>query len=137
MTVRSAGSLVLEPDSQQLADAGSKPPFPSELGLEKARKVLDDIQAQPIDKLPVDSEWITVPAQVGDVQVRIGGPKNAPLPVVLRMHGGGWIPGNAGTHDRLVREPANGVQAAIVFVEYDRSPEAHYPWASVPFQAGR
>lgn len=35
----------------------------------------------------------------------------------------------AGTHDRLVREVAVGVDAAIVFVEYDRSPEARYPVA--------
>ena len=45
------------------------------------------------------------------------------------MHGGGWVLGNAGTHDRLVRELAVGTGAAVVFVEYDRSPEAHYPVA--------
>jgi acetyl esterase/lipase len=48
---------------------------------------------------------------------------------VLYVHGGGWILGNAGTHDRLVRELAVGANAAIVFVEYDRSPEARYPVA--------
>jgi acetyl esterase len=52
-----------------------------------------------------------------------------PLPVVLYVHGGGWVLGNAGTHDRLVRELAVGTNAALVFVEYDRSPEAHYPVA--------
>ena len=45
------------------------------------------------------------------------------------MHGGGWVLGNAHTHDRLVRELAVGTGAAVVFVEYDRSPEAHYPVA--------
>jgi acetyl esterase len=45
------------------------------------------------------------------------------------MHGGGWILGDAGTHDRLVRELGVGVDAAVVFVEYDRSPEARYPVA--------
>jgi acetyl esterase/lipase len=45
------------------------------------------------------------------------------------MHGGGWVLGNAATHDRLVRELAVGVGAAVVFVEYDRSPEAAYPVA--------
>jgi acetyl esterase len=49
------------------------------------------------------------------------------LPVILYMHGGGWVLGNAGTHDRLVRELAVGAGAALVFVEYDRAPEAHYP----------
>ena len=51
------------------------------------------------------------------------------LPVILYMHGGGWVLGNAGTHDRLVRELAVGAGAALVFVEYDRSPEARYPVA--------
>jgi acetyl esterase/lipase len=49
------------------------------------------------------------------------------LPAILYMHGGGWVLGNSGTHDRLVRELAVGTGAAVVFVEYDRSPEAHYP----------
>ncbi len=48
---------------------------------------------------------------------------------MLYVHGGGWVLGNSGTHDRLVRELANGVEAAIVFVEYDRSPEVHHPVA--------
>jgi acetyl esterase/lipase len=51
------------------------------------------------------------------------------LPVILYMHGGGWILGNAGTHDRLVRELVAGTGAALAFVEYDRSPEARYPVA--------
>ena len=49
--------------------------------------------------------------------------------MILYMHGGGWVLGNADTHDRLVRELAVGTGAAVVFVEYDRSPEAHYPVA--------
>lgn len=51
------------------------------------------------------------------------------LPVIVYMHGGGWILGNAGTHDRLVREIAVGARAALAFVEYPNSPEARYPTA--------
>jgi acetyl esterase len=51
------------------------------------------------------------------------------LPVVLYIHGAGWVFGDAHTHDRLVRELAVGVGAAVVFPEYDRSPEARYPVA--------
>jgi acetyl esterase len=122
---------VLEPAAQEIADATSKPPFLYELGPEGARKVLDDIQAAPIDKPEVAEKWITVPAEVGDVRVRIVKPVGATgsLPTVLYVHGGGWILGNAGTHDRLVRELAVGADAAVVFVEYDRSPEARYPVA--------
>src|SRR3954454_11887683 len=45
------------------------------------------------------------------------------------MHGGGWVLGNAATHDRLVRELAVGADAALAFVEYPNSPEARYPVA--------
>lgn len=51
------------------------------------------------------------------------------LPVVVYLHGAGWVFGDAHTHDRLVRDLAVGAEAAIVFVEYDRSPEARYPHA--------
>jgi acetyl esterase len=122
---------LLEPAAQEFADATSKPPFLYELGPDGARKVLDDVQAAPIAKSKVADKWITVPADVGEVRVRIVKPVDAigALPTILYTHGGGWVLGNAGTHDRLVRELAVGVNAAVVFVEYDRSPEAHYPVA--------
>ncbi|MER6434524.1 alpha/beta hydrolase [Streptomyces sp. 900105245] len=122
---------ILEPAAQEIADATSKPPFLYELGPEGARKVLDDIQAAPVDKLDVNEQWATVPAEVGEVRVRIVKPVDVGqgAPVVLYVHGGGWILGNAGTHDRLVRELAVGADAVVAFVEYDRSPEARYPVA--------
>jgi acetyl esterase/lipase len=122
---------VLEPASQALVEATAKPPFLYELTPTEARAVLDELQAAPIDKLPVIDRWATVPADVGDVRVRIVRPPDAigTLPVILYMHGGGWVLGNAKTHDRLVRELAVGTGAAVVFVEYDRSPEARYPVA--------
>jgi acetyl esterase len=123
--------VVLEAASQEFVDATSTPPFIYELTPAEARKVLDDVQAEPIEKLPVEDRWITVPAEVGDVRVRVVTPPDVTgtLPAVLYMHGGGWVLGNAGTHDRLVRELAVGAGAAVVFVEYDRSPEVHYPVA--------
>ena len=131
MAITATRPVVLEAASQQFVEATSTPPFIYELTPDGARKVLDDVQAAPIDKLPVDERWLTVPAEVGDVRVRIVRPPDAQgaLPAILYMHGGGWVFGNAGTHDRLVRELAVGTGAAIVFVEYDRSPEAHYPVA--------
>ena len=123
---------VLEPAAQQIADATSRPPFLYDLGVDGARRVLDELQAAPIAKLDVDDTWITVPADVGDVPVRIVKPVGADgllLPTVLYVHGGGWVLGNAATHDRLVRELAVLAHAAVVFVEYDRSPEVQYPVA--------
>ena len=123
--------VVLEPASQAVVEATAKPPFLYELSPAEARAALDELQAAPIDKLPVNDRWTTVPADVGDVRVRIVRPADAvgTLPVILYMHGGGWVLGNADTHDRLVRELAVGTGAAVVFVEYARSPEARYPVA--------
>ena len=39
--------------------------------------MLDDVQAAPTEKLRVDESWITVPAEVGDVSVRIVRPPDA------------------------------------------------------------
>src|SRR5688500_4312813 len=123
--------VVLEPASQAFVEATANPPFLYELTPAEARKVLDDVQSAPIEKLPVEDRWITVPAAVGDVPVWIVRPVGiaGTLPVILYMHGGGWVLGNSGTHDRLVRELAVGAEAAVVFVEYTRSPEARYPVA--------
>jgi acetyl esterase/lipase len=123
--------VVLEPAAQELADATATPPFLYEIGPIAARKILDDLQSAPIDKLPIDEEWITVPAAVGDVRVRIVKPRGptGTLPVIVYMHGGGWVLGNAFAHDRLVRELAVRARAAIAFVEYTPSPEARYPVA--------
>jgi acetyl esterase/lipase len=131
MAIATTPTVVLEPASQAFVEATSTPPLIYELTPGEARKVLDDVQAAPIDKLPVDDRWVTVVADVGDVNVRIVTPPGATgaLPAILYMHGGGWVLGNSNTHDRLVRELAVGVGAAVVFVEYDRSPEARYPVA--------
>jgi acetyl esterase len=125
-------TVVLEPAVQELADATSKPPFVYELDYPDARKVLDDLQAAtPVEKLPIDEEWITVPSRLCDARVRLIKPRGAAgsLPVIVYMHGGGWVLGNAGTHDRLVRELAVGANAALAFVEYPNSPEGRYPVA--------
>jgi acetyl esterase len=45
------------------------------------------------------------------------------------FHGGGWMTGDADTHDRLAREIAVAAKAALFLVDYDRSPEAQYPTA--------
>ena len=68
---------MLEPASQEFVDATSTPPFLYELTPAEARKVLDDVQAAPIDKLPVEDRWVTVPAEVGEVNVRIVRPPDA------------------------------------------------------------
>ncbi|WEH14692.1 alpha/beta hydrolase [Streptomyces sp. VNUA24] len=123
---------VLEPAAAAFAEATANPPFLFELPPAEGRKAVDEVQSGEIAKPEIDEEWVTVPGgPTGSVRARIVRPAGAEgvLPVVLYIHGAGWVFGNAHTHDRLVRELAVGANAAVVFPEYDLSPEARYPVA--------
>ncbi|MGW4741565.1 alpha/beta hydrolase [Nocardia xishanensis] len=125
--------ISLEPAAQEFVDATAEPPFLYQLPPEEGRKAVDGVQDSPIFKPEIDEEWITVEGgPTGSVQVRIVKPVGAagPLPVILYTHGAGWVFGDAHTHDRLVRDLAVGVNAAVVFPEYDRSPDVRYPVAN-------
>ncbi len=122
----------LEPAAQAFVEATAKPPFLTELGPAKGREALDQVQSSPIDKPDAMLQDLRVPGgPTGDVSIRIVRPPGATgmLPVILYAHGAGWVFGDALTHDRLIRELANLAAAAVVFVNYDRSPEAKYPTA--------
>ena len=128
--------IVLEPTTQAFIDAlaaqGGKPLYT--LSYAEARKVLEDLQAINVKKLPADIEEKVFPVgPTGEVPVRIYRPVGAQglLPVVMYFHGGGWILGSKYTHDRLVRDLVNGTNTAFVFVSYTPSPEAQFP---VPFE---
>ncbi|MET8788122.1 MULTISPECIES: alpha/beta hydrolase [unclassified Streptomyces] len=123
---------VLEPAAADFAAATANPPYLFDLGPVEGRKTVDEVQSGEIEKPVVDEEWITVSGgPTGTVRARIVKPAGATgaLPVVIYIHGAGWVFGNAHTHDRLVRELAVGAKAAVVFPEYDLSPEARYPVA--------
>ena len=123
---------VLEPAAAEFAAATATPPFLFDLGPAEGRKTVDEVQSGDIVKPAVEDEWVSIDAdRVGSVDVRIVKPAGATgsLPVIVYIHGAGWVFGNAGTHDRLVRELAVGAGAAVVFPEYDLSPEVTYPVA--------
>lgn len=126
-------SPVLEPAAAAFAEATANPPYLFELAPADGRKAVDEVQSgDGVAKPEIDEEWITVKGgPTGDVRARIVKPAGATgtLPVILYIHGAGWVFGNAHTHDRLVRELAVGAGAAVVFPEYDLSPEARYPVA--------
>jgi acetyl esterase len=54
--------------------------------------------------------------------------KNAP-PVLVYLHGGGWVMGDLDTHDTLCRELANGSGCAVAAVDYRMGPEHRFPAA--------
>jgi acetyl esterase/lipase len=131
-TTTTSSAVVLEPAAAEFAAATAEPPYLFDLGPDKGRTVVDDVQSGQIAKAAADEEWVTVPGgPTGAVKARIVRPAGASgvLPVIIYIHGAGWVFGNAHTHDRLVRELAAGADAAVVFPEYALSPEARYPVA--------
>ncbi|MFH8136011.1 alpha/beta hydrolase [Pantoea osteomyelitidis] len=110
-------------------NAGGGKPI-EQLSPKEARQVL--IGAQQGATLP--------PAQVSEKIVEILGKPlkltivkpegvTGKLPVFMFFHGGGWVLGDYPTHERLVRDLVTQSGAAAVFVNYDPSPEAHFPVA--------
>jgi acetyl esterase len=124
----------LEPTTQKLIDqiaAQGGPPLYT-LSPTAARAVLTKVQKAAVKSPAASIEDTTFPVgPTGTTRIRIVRPPDAKgaLPVVMWFHGGGWVLGDKDTHDRLVREIAHGTGAAVVFVDYERSPEARYPVA--------
>jgi acetyl esterase len=123
--------MALEPTTQAFINSLGGPPL-SQLSPEIAHQVLTDLQSQPIelqDAQIEDALWPVGPT--GETRIRIVRPASAGstarLPVILYTHGGGWVLGDKITHDRLVREIANGVGATVIFVDYVNAPAAKYP----------
>ncbi|MCK9858891.1 alpha/beta hydrolase [Paenibacillus sp. ATY16] len=133
MTEKNAGKkIVLEPEALKFAQDTANPPYLFDLGPEKGRETVDNVQAGDIAKPSVDITDLTIEGgPSGQVSIRILRVPDAPkkLPAILYIHGAGWVFGNAHTHDRLIRELAVGAEAAVVFPNYSLSPEAKYPAA--------
>ena len=122
-------SFNLEQSARELAELiASGPPLGS-VSLAAARQAVEAAQSAPLPMPDVDQSWVTVASAFGDFDVRIVRPPGSagPLPAILYLHGGGWIVGSWITHDLLTRRLAVGADAAVVFVEYSRAPEAKYP----------
>lgn len=52
-----------------------------------------------------------------------------PLPVMVYIHGGGWVWGSIDTHDHIMRGYAAAAGCAVVGPDYALSPEAPFPQA--------
>jgi acetyl esterase len=120
----------LEPDVAAFLATAGYPPYSSELSPFEGRMILEDLQSGLVEKPDVEIEDIIVFDRAHEVEARIVRPRRSGvLPVILYVHGPGWMYGDRFTHDRLVRELAVGANAAVVFPEYVRSPDAQYPSA--------
>src|SRR5258708_25949629 len=124
--------IQLEPEAQAYAEAEALSPLLFTLGPEMGRLALDEAQSGQVRKHQVDIEDLTITDGPSvQLALRILRPQDArtPLPVIVYIHGAGWVFGSAQMHDRLVRELTVGAGAAVVFPVYRLCPEVRYPTA--------
>jgi acetyl esterase len=64
----------------------------------------------------------------GPIPVRVYRPEGDPtLPLVVYLHGGGWMVGSVESFDTVVRALANAANAVVASVEYRLAPEHPFP----------
>jgi len=89
--------------------------FEGWLGAEKGPPV------HAVESLQVDEPLNPVPLRLYRPTAQAG------LPVVVFLHGGGWVVGSLNTHDSICRALALKSGAAVLSVEYRRAPECPFP----------
>lgn len=87
--------------------------------------------AMPAMPEPVGSvKHILIPTAEGELLARVFTPDgDAPFPVIVYFHGGGWVIADLNVYEASCRALSNAVGAVVVSVAYRQSPEAKYPAA--------
>jgi acetyl esterase len=103
-----------------------------------ASEVLEPVRA----RLPRVEE-LALPGPGGSVlAARLYAASGGPLPVLLYLHGGGFVVGGLETHDGLCRQLALRSGGAVVSLDYRLAPEHPFPaavedaWAAMHWLAG-
>ncbi|MBV9526755.1 alpha/beta hydrolase fold domain-containing protein [Sphingomonas sp.] len=118
--------------ARQLSAAWAEyPPFAS-LPINEARAIAEKVRAPWRASGPVMARTTEhmIPTTTGDLRVRLYDPGlPSPAPLLIYLHGGGFVLFSIDTHDRLMREYAAAGGFAVLGVDYPLSPEARYPKA--------
>jgi len=86
------------------------------------------------DSLPeskVKTQDRTIPGPAGEIPVRVYTPPTgeAPFPVLVYYHGGGWVIANLDVYDSSPRALALAAKCVVVSVHYRQAPEHKFPAA--------
>lgn len=104
----------------------------SQLTPEQARQRMEKDRAWWNQELPALARIVetTVPGPVREIPVRLLYPSTEPdLPVVVYLHGGGWVVGSLETHARGMHVLANAANCVVAAVDYALAPEHKFPTA--------
>jgi acetyl esterase len=104
-------------------------PAPDVLVDERRRANDDDSAALFGPCEAVACEDRTVPGPAGEIPVRVYGAGEEPAPVLVYLHGGGWVVGSIVSHDGVCATLARLSGCVVVSVEYRLAPEHPFPAA--------
>jgi acetyl esterase len=118
--------------SAMMEEAGTRyPPMALALPLDGARATTEALNVPLCEGGPTMAEtsdrWL--PIRGRRLLCRFHRPASGSLPVLIYIHGGGFVWNSIDTHDRLMREYAAGSGAAVIGPDYALSPEAPFPQA--------
>jgi acetyl esterase len=100
--------------------------LPASVGREMYRMMRPVVADAPIGKIDNRS----IKGRNGAIALRIYTPAgNAPRPILVNYHGGGWVIGDLDTSDAACRDMANGLGCIVVSVDYRLAPEHRFPAA--------
>jgi len=107
----------------------TRPAFP-DIGPEAAKALFEAMQANTSGQPEVaGTEETTVAGAEGPLSARIYRPEASAEqpPLIVYLHGGGFVLGSYDTHDRNARRVVNATGALVVSVNYRLAPEAPFP----------
>lgn len=115
-------SLNLTITSVSLAQA-----TPESLDLRKA--INDSCLASKVAKLEVDKvEELEIPAKDRVISARVyRTTSTTPLPILVFIHGGGFVAGNLDTHDNVCRYLCSRISCVVLSIDYRLAPENKFP----------
>ncbi|HEV2504023.1 MAG TPA: alpha/beta hydrolase [Mesorhizobium sp.] len=127
--------MALDPDIRDMLDrlAREQAAQQDEVTLDSSRRSYQD-QYREMSKPPEQSVMeniVRLGAGRGDVSLHLYKPADAigPLPIILYLHGGGFVLGDAETYALQSARIALQCGALVVFVEYRLAPEHPFPAA--------
>jgi acetyl esterase len=124
--------MPLDPQTRVLIDqmAASGLPGLDQMGVDEARAVMRNLAplAGPVGDDPT-VEDITVPGPSASIPVRVYRPRGAGsgAPLLIWLHGGGWVLGDLASADGTARLLSTGAGVVVASVDYPLAPEHPYP----------
>ena len=124
--------MPLDPQAEQFLktlESLALPPFElMEIGEARAAAAASaDLIGEPLPVAEVRD--VSAPGPGGEIPLRLYHPNGEVCPVLVYLHGGGWVLGDIPTHEKICTQIVHGANCAVISVDYRLAPEHKFPAA--------